>query len=259
MATLSAAERFGLTDRGALAPGRRADFCIVDDLNAFVVRETVHAGTGIHSFSDLPPVAAIPPVFRCATPTLDQIRFNGAGRARVIGLVPEQILTESLRYEIASQEIPDLKRDILKIVVCNRYRKKTPGVGLVHGFGFKQGAIASSVAHDAHNIVAVGTSDGEIQKAIAAVIHAQGAMVAVLKTGQTILPLDCAGLMSTLTYPDVVKRLSQLHETTKQLGGICDPFMYLSFLALTVIPSLRITDRGVFDVAGFRDVPLFEE
>ena len=259
MATLSAAERFGLSDRGAIAPGKRADFCIVDDLEAFVVRETIHGRTGMHNFSVAPPVAAIPPTFRCTTPTSDQIQITGAGWARVIGIVPDQILTESLRYEITSQEIPDVKRDILKIVVCNRYHNKAPGVGLVHGFGLKYGAIASSVAHDAHNIVAVGTSDAEIISAIAAVIRTQGGMVAVQKGEETILPLDCAGLMSTMTYPEVVQRLSQLHAATERMGGIRDPFMYLSFLSLTVIPALRITDRGIFDGAAFRDVPLFED
>jgi adenine deaminase len=259
MATLSAAERFGLSDRGAIAPGRRADFCIVDDLEAFDVRETIHGRTGLHNFSVAPPVAAIPPTFRCTTPTSDQIQITGAGWARVIGIVPDQILTESLRYEITSQKIPDVKRDILKIVVCNRYHNKAPGVGLVHGFGLKYGAIASSVAHDAHNIVVVGTSDAEIISAIAAVIRAQGGMVAVQKGEETLLPLDCAGLMSTMTYPEVVQRLSQLHASTERMGGIRNPFMYLSFLALTVIPALRITDRGIFDAAAFRDVPLFEE
>jgi len=259
MATLSAAERFGLSDRGAIAPGRCADFCIVDDLEAFVVGETIHGRTGMHNISVAPPVTAILPTFRCTTPTLDQIQLRSAGRARVIGLVPDQILTESLRYDITSQEIPDVKRDILKIVVCNRYHNKAPGVGLVHGFGFKQGAIASSVAHDAHNIIAVGTSDAEIIGAIAAVIRTQGAMVAVQKGEDALLPLDCAGLMSTMTYPEVVQRLSQLHDATERMGSIRDPFMYLSFLSLTVIPALRITDRGIFDGAEFRDVPLFED
>jgi len=259
MATLSAAERFGLSDRGALAPGRRADFCIVDNLKDFVVKETVFCGTRMQNLQGPSPVGALPRSFRCTTPSPDQIRISGDGWARVIGLVPHQIITESLRVEIAAAKIPDIERDILKIVVCNRYRDKSVGVGLVHGFGFKQGAIASSVAHDAHNIVAAGTSDAEIISAIAAVIHSQGAMVAVRNGVETILPLDCAGLMSTLPYPEVVSRLTHLHDATSLMGGIPDPFMYLSFLALTVIPALRITDRGVFDGVEFRDVPVFED
>jgi adenine deaminase len=130
-------------------------------------------------------------------------------------------------------------------------------VGLVRGFGFLKGAIASSVAHDAHNLIAVGTSDDEILRAIGAVIRMQGGMAAVTGEQEACLPLDFGGLMSTLPYPDVAARLQELHVFTKAMGGIDDPFMYLSFLSLTVIPSLRITDRGVFDAAEFRDVPLF--
>ena len=130
-------------------------------------------------------------------------------------------------------------------------------VGLVHGFSLKRGAIASSISHDAHNIIAVGTSDAEIHRAIEEVIRSRGAMVAVVGETPTILPLDCGGLMSTLPYPEVVKRLKDLHTVTECMGSIDDPFMYLSFLALTVIPSLRITDRGLFDVGESAHVPLF--
>jgi adenine deaminase len=187
------------------------------------------------------------------------IRLDGSGTARVIGIVPHQILTESLRYPIAATGIPDTGRDILKVVVCNRYHPTdTCGVGLVHGFGFMHGAIASSVAHDAHNIIAVGCSDPEILAAMGAVTGAQGGMAAVDAGEVTLLPLDYAGLMSTLPYDNVVARLEKLHAVTRQMGGITDPFMYLSFLALTVVPSLRITDRGVFDCTAFHDVPLFE-
>jgi adenine deaminase len=175
----------------------------------------------------------------------------------VIGLVPGQIITEALQYDIADRDIPDYNRDILKVVVCNRYRNAPCGVGLVQGFSLKEGAIACSISHDAHNIVAAGTSDTEILSAIGEVIRTGGAMVAVTGTVTTVLPLDCAGLMSTLPYPEVALRLRQLHAVTKRMGGIDDPFMYLSFLALTVLPALRITDRGVFDAVEFRDVPLF--
>jgi adenine deaminase len=177
----------------------------------------------------------------------------------VIGLVPHQIITESLRYEIDGQVLPDFSRDILKVVVVNRYRPAPCGVGLVHGFGIRSGAIASSVSHDTHNIVAVGASDTEILWAIDEVIKSRGAMVAVKGNTRTILPLDCAGLMSTLAYTQVAARLADLHKTTALMESIEDPFMYLSFLALTVIPSLRITNRGLFDTTTFRDVPLFIE
>lgn len=256
MATLSPAERFGLSDRGALVPGRRADFCVIDDPYRFSVRKVFLCGREVTASK--PSKSEVPPEsFHCTTPSAEKIRITGSGKARVIGLVPLQIVTENLEYEIDAQAVPDLKRDILKVVVVNRYRPGSCGVGLVHGFAFSGGAIASSVSHDTHNIIAAGTSDPEILWAVDEVIKARGAMVAVRGNTRTLLPLDCAGLMSTLPYPQVAARLADLNRTTGLMGGIDDPFMYLSFLALTVIPSLRITDRGLFDGTAFRDVPLF--
>lgn len=258
MATLSAAERFGLSDRGALVPGRRADICIVDDPERFAVEQVYCSGARIPHLPYVPQ-PPFPPTIRCPVPAPDAFRIEGSGPARVIGLVPGQIVTESLRYDCSAAALPDLERDILKVVVCNRYRAAPAGVGLVHGFRFRTGAIAASISHDAHNIVAVGTGDESIHRAIAAVITAQGGMAAVIGAEETVLPLDCAGLMSTLPYTDVVDRLRALHAVTERMGGIDNPFMYLSFLALTVIPALRVTDRGVFDGVAFRDVPLFTE
>jgi adenine deaminase len=256
MATLSAAERFGLSDRGALTPGRRADFCIVDDLRQFAIKKVFVMGKEVHPQYSAPRTSLSSP-FSCRVPSFNELRITGSGEARVIGLVPHQIITDSLRYSIKAQDIPDLDRDILKVVVNSRYRNKQCVIGLVHGFSLNHGAIASSVSHDAHNIIAVGTSDAEIRRAIEEVILSRGAMVAVAGDTPTILPLDCGGVMSTLPYSEVAGRLKALHTVTERMGSISDPFMYLSFLALTVIPSLRITDHGLFDVGTFADVPLF--
>jgi adenine deaminase len=258
MATLSPAGRFGLHDRGALVPGRRADLCIIDDPEQFAIRQVFCGGREIRS-SRQTRSAPFPPSIHCQVPSPATISIAGNGQARVIGLVPGQIVTESLRYEIDGRNIPDTKRDILKVVVCNRYGTGKCGTGLVHGFSFRQGAIAASISHDAHNIIASGVSDDEILLAISSVIQAQGGMAAVTGTSAEVLPLDCAGLMSTLPYEDVVSRLDRISTVTHEMGGIDNPFMYLSFLALTVIPALRITDRGVFDCGEFRDVPLFVE
>jgi len=256
MATLSPAERFGLYDRGALVPGRRADLCIIDDPDQFSVRQVFRGGDEILRAPPARP-ASFPPSVRCTVPASRSISISGNGNARVIGLVPGQIVTRSLSYEIDGENIPDTGRDILKLVVCNRYGTGKCGVGLVHGFSFRQGAIAASISHDTHNIVACGVTDEEILLAISSVIRAQGGMAAVTGTSAMVLPLDCAGLMSTLPYEDVVSRLDRVGEVTHEMGGIDNPFMYLSFLALTVIPALRVTDRGVFDCGEFRDVPLF--
>ena len=190
MATLSPAERFGLADRGALAPGRRADFCIIDDPEKFVVRQVFRNGKEMLLTAPSPRVL-FPPTILCSAPRPDAIRITGSGMARVIGLIPGQIATESLRYNCTAQEIPDLNRDLLKVVVCNRYRDASCGIGLVHGFALQNGAIACSISHDAHNIVATGTSDDLILRAIREVIQAQGALVATHGTETAILPLDC--------------------------------------------------------------------
>lgn len=260
MATLSAAERFGLFDRGALSPGRRADLCIVDDLHAFTVKETFCGGRPVTAFArPAKEHSYFPATMRCRTPSPEQIRLFGHGMARVIGLVPGQIVTEALQFDLDASNLPDKKRDLLKIVVCNRYGTARVGTGIVHGFGFKEGAIATSVSHDAHNIVATGTGDEAILAAVDAVIRAEGGMAVVNGEGCSVLPLDCAGLMSTLPAEEVVTRLECLGEAAQKMGGIADPFMYLSFLALTVIPSLRITDRGLFDGVTFRDAGIFEQ
>ncbi|MFZ0005682.1 adenine deaminase [Methanoregula sp.] len=259
MATLSAAERFRLSDRGALSPGRRADFCIVDNPRTFRVKETFFLGEPVSSYTSAPSAASLSASIRCTTPSPEQIRLSGEGPARVIGLVPGQILTESLTYDISPDTIPDIPRDLLKVVVCNRYGRGGVGTGIVHGFGFKTGAIAASVSHDAHNIVATGTSDKEILSAIDTIIRTGGGMAAVNGNEFTVLTLDCAGLMSSLPAHEVTAKLDALGKVTAEMGSIAQPFMYLSFIALTVIPALRVTDRGLFDGIAFRDVPVFYE
>lgn len=254
MATLSAADRFGLTDRGALSPGRRADFCIVSDPASFIVERTFVCGQEIVPATPARP-APIPVPFRCTAPSAGDLQIDGTGPARVIGLIPHQIVTESLVRNWTGTRRPG--EDLLKVVVCNRYGRSTRGIGLVHGFGFRGGAIASSIAHDAHNLVATGTDDDGISRAIGEVIRMQGGMAAVCGPELVSLPLDCGGLMSSLPYEEVAGRLLAMQEITHKIGGIEDPFMYLSFLSLTVIPALRITDRGIFDCTEFRDVPLF--
>lgn len=257
MATLSPAERFGLADRGALVPGRRADFCIVDDPGEFVFRKTFILGKEFRDSGPAPLQHGPPGAIRCHVPDIRHLHIAGDGPARVIGLVPGQIVTQSLTIEVIGRDLPDTDRDILKVLVCNRYGKGTVGLGLVHGFGFRSGAIAASIAHDAHNIVAVGASNQEMLASITDLIMMGGGMVARNGNSTAALPLACAGLMSENPYPVVIRELAGLGKVTDSMGGIQDPFMYLSFLALTVIPSMRVTDRGVFDADAFRDVPLF--
>jgi adenine deaminase len=255
-ATLTAAERFRLADRGAIAPGRRADFCVLADGDGFRVKETYILGRRYED-PGYREAACPKPQVTCRLPRPEDLAMNGKGTARVIGLVEGQIVTEALTLQVDTAGLPDLERDILKVTVCDRYRGEGAGVGLVHGFGLKEGAIAASVSHDAHNIVAVGASDAAIIAAVGEVIRNRGAMVAVSKAGTTVLPLPCGGLMAAAPYQEVVSGLDRLAEQTRSMGAIENPFMYLSFLALTVIPHLRVTPRGVFDGDAFVDIPLF--
>jgi adenine deaminase len=258
MATLSAAGRFGLHDRGALAPGRLADFCVVDDLDRFRVLRTFKRGIEVIDPGYRPPACLAAPL-HARVPEPRDIRLTGRGEARVIGIVPGQITTQDLRFPVDAAGVPDIGRDILKAVVTDRYRASGSGVGLVHGFGLQEGALAGSVSHDSHNIVAVGVSDADIVRAIGEVVRLGGGLAVVSNSDVTALPLECAGLMSALPHDEVVRRLAALEEHARRLGAIANPFMYLSFLALTVIPEVRVTERGVFDVRAFADVPLFSE
>jgi adenine deaminase len=256
MATLSAAERFGLRDRGAIAPGRLADFCILEPCDEFRIQRTFKRGKEVVDAGPARPSLISRPFSTLPLSPAD-LGIEGSGTARVIGLVEGQILTEELRIDLDGRDLPDTGADILKAVVIDRYRAAGSGVGLVHGFGITGGAIACSVSHDSHNIVAAGSDDGAICRAVAEVVRHNGGMAAVSDGKTTVLPLECGGLMSALPYEEVVGRLDALARHAGEMGAIDNPFMYLSFLALTVIPHLRLTERGLFDVGAFADVPLF--
>ncbi|HVP95248.1 MAG TPA: adenine deaminase [Methanoregulaceae archaeon] len=256
MATLSPAERFHLYDRGAIAPGRVADYCVLGNSGEFSIAKTFRRGilSGSSGYSP-----GIPPAPKMSALPLipGSLSLHGDGDARVIGLVPGEIITRELRCHVRKSGLPDYDRDIIKAVACSRYEPGTYSMGLVHGFGITQGAIAGSISHDAHNIIAVGTSDKEIQMAVGTVIAYQGGLAAVSGDEVVVLPLECAGLMSTGSFEDVVERLGALHLMTEKFGSTGDPFMYLSFLALPVIPEIRLTVRGLFSVGQNSYVPLF--
>ncbi|MBN1166937.1 MAG: adenine deaminase [Methanospirillaceae archaeon] len=259
MGTLSAAERFHLTDRGALLPGRRADFCIMDDCDTFAVKQVYKNGILIQDalFSQKP--VSIPHYsFRNTVPSLQDLMIYGEGMARVIKLVPDQITTKAAICPLNSESIPDLSRDILKVVIASRYHEEKIGIGYVSGFSITHGAIASSISHDSHHVIAVGTSDHLIRDAMAEVIRHRGAMTAMIDGKVHTLPLPVAGLMASKPYPEVCGDLAGLSVILEEMGSIPNPFMYLSFLALTVIPEIRITPDGLFDVAKREYIPVFE-
>ena len=155
--------------------------------------------------------------------------------------------------------MPDVDRDLLKIVLCDRYGGGKPAVAFIRSFGLKQGAIASSVSHDSHNIIAVGTSDDDLAAAINAIIDVRGGISVANGEQVDVLPLPIAGLMSAGDGHQVAADYSRLDRLAKELGSHLNaPFMTLSFMALTVIPELKLGPEGLFDVASFRYVPLFE-
>jgi adenine deaminase len=270
MASVNTAEYFGLRGVGAVAPGYRADLLVLDDLQTVQVAQTYAGGRlvaeqGRYLFSpaDLPRVPIQPSVHVDAS-ALDFTIPAGRGPARVIGVIPGQVVTEDLRLDPTvdgGRVVSDPARDLLKIAVVERHRGTGHvGLGLVRGVGLKRGAIASSVAHDSHNIVVIGVQEVEMQAAVAAVADMEGGQVAV--AGGEICaacPLPIAGLMSNRPLEEVRDQVAALTEAAHGLGcTLPDPLMTMSFLALPVIPALKLTDRGLVDVGKFDLVPMFE-
>jgi len=271
MASINTALYFGLRQVGAVAPGYRADLLVLDDLRGVQVAQVYAAGQLVAeggrcllSAAELPQVPTQPTVHVDAA-ALDLTIPAGQGPARVIGVVPGQVVTEDLRLEPAiagGQVVADPGRDLAKIAVVERHRGTgNIGLGLVKGIGLSRGAIASSVAHDSHNVVVVGTSDADMRAAVAAVAEMGGGQVAVIaRQVQAACPLPIAGLMSDQPLEKVRDQAAALTNAAQQMGStLPDPFMTLSFLALPVIPALKLTDKGLVDVIKFQLVPLFGE
>lgn len=269
MATIAPAERFGLKRIGAIAPGYQADLIVTDDLQNLRARLVLKDGR-IVARDGVP--AFRPPPFDYSS-ALDTIHIgplnegslrlpSTARRCRVIGLVPHQIVTEHLVEEpktVDGQIVADPDRDILKFAVVERHKATGDvGVGLVKGFGMQDGALASSVAHDAHNIGVVGTNDADMLAAVRALVEQRGGL-AVVRDGKVLarLPLPIGGLISDLPFEEVAERLEAVEAAASALGcTIWRPFMVLSFLALSVIPALKLTDRGLVDVEAWELVPV---
>ncbi len=276
MATLNTAEYFRLDNLGAIAPGFRADLVVFDRLSQFHVKKVFKDGVLVAEDGKMllrrhRETSLRTRLQKKGTVRIKEIEENGLRLrsdqplAKVIQLIPGQIVTRKVLKKILLKDglaCPNIKEDILKIVVAERHQATgNIGIGFVQGFGLKHGAIGSSVAHDSHNLVIVGTNDQDILKAIEAIKGMGGGLVAV--SDQRVLatlPLPIAGLMAEGSVFDVNQRLKTLQDAAKTLGcKIPDPFMKLSFLALPVIPELKITDKGLVDVNQFKIVPLFGE
>lgn len=269
MVTCNTAHYFGLRDVGAVAPGYRADLLILDSLEPIEVRSVVKGGrTVFHEGALIGEGASGVKCQRIGAMNVlpfDRESFaipHAGGPIRVIGLIPDQILTRQQFLKPAVRGgviISDIRRDTLKLTVVERHRGTGRiGLGFVRGFGLKAGALASSVAHDSHNIIGVGCSDGDLFTAVKTVEEMNGGLAAV-RGGEVLaaLPLPIAGLMSDRPLDEVARGWEKMRRVARELGSKQDePFMVLSFLALPVIPELRLTDRGLVDVNRFEHVPL---
>jgi adenine deaminase len=271
IASLNAAQCFGLQDLGAIAPGYRADMVVLDELEHPHVVRVIKDGKVVAENGDL--IARLSAPARPGHKSMEikplgprpfEIRAE-KGPARVIGIVPHQIITRSLMLLpkiVDGKVVSDTERDILKMSVVERHKATgNVGLGLVQGFGLRLGAIATSVAHDSHNIAAVGVSDEEMRAAVLAVEQMGGGLVAVAE-GKMLasLPLPVAGLLSEGYMRDVAEGIAECIDAAHSMGcKLEDPFMTLSFLCLPVIPELKLTDKGLVDVKEFRLVEMFGE
>ncbi len=251
IACMNPVVHYGL-EVGTLKVGDPADFIVVEDLKEFKVLRTVISGktVSVAQEATMEPVRVeTPNRFAAAIKQPEDFSVPVCGRTEVIHAIDHSLMTE--------EEIVDLsagkKEDVLKITVVNRYEDAPPAVAYVHGFGLKNGAIASSVAHDSHNIIAVGCSDELIAKAVNAIVKRKGGICAVTEDTLHLLRLPVAGLMSDEDGLEVAERYEMIDRFARETlaSPLEAPFMTLSFMALLVIPELKLSDKGLFDGTAF--------
>ncbi|MFW9920108.1 MAG: adenine deaminase [Candidatus Thorarchaeota archaeon] len=271
VATLSTARHYGLQYLGAVAPGYHADLVVLDSLEKVNVKMVFKQGVLVAKNGKLANdfgVQEQPRLRRSVNvhwlePEDFQIKARGK-KMNVIGMIPDQLITERLIEKVTVEDglaVPDVERDIAKIVIVERHNATPPnGMGFVKGLGIKEGAMVSSIAHDSHNIVAVGTNDIDMIQAVIQVVRMQGG-IAIVNNGEVTasLPLPIAGLMSDKSVEWVSEKMIILKDAAKELGTtLAEPFMAMAFLSLPVIPKLKLTDKGLVDVERFRFIDLFD-
>jgi adenine deaminase len=251
-ASLSAATAFGLTDRGLIAPGRRADIVLLDDIESCAVSAVLSAGrlvdVALFAGRRITPAPGRGSVRAEPVAPEDLAVAAPTGETSVIGVVPGRIITEHRRLTLAA--VPDPAQDVVAVAVVARHGTRSIGRGLVQGFGLRSGAIASSVGHDSHNLCVVGADPAAMARAVNRLIALQGGFVVADADGILAeLALPIAGLMSDLPFEVVRDALPSLRDAARRLGcNLPEPFLQVAFLPLPVIPHLKITDRGLVDV-----------
>ena len=269
MGTINPADYFGIRDAGAIAPGRKANLVVFSDLADIRAEQVFYRGRPVAQNGRLlpgvgrPAPVAVPPSMRLDPRHLDFSIPAAGRRIRVIRAIADQVVTRCEIMDVTEKDgmaVADVARDVIKMAVVDRYTGEArTGSGFVTGLGLKRGAVASSVAHDSHNIIVAGADDGDMRAAVAAVAEMGGGFAAV-DDGRVLasLPLPVAGLMSDQPVETVRQQMDGMIAAAKSLGAtLSDPFMTLGFLALPVIPDLKLTDRGLVDVHRFEIVPLF--
>lgn len=252
-------------DTGLLQKGDPADLILVDDLTEFNVLQTyVHGEKVAENGKSLIVPVSETPLNHFNTGKISEsdlaVPFENQ-HIQVLKALEGQLITEKLKVRAKVKEnqvVSDPSEDILKIVVKNRYFEAPPAIGFTKGFGLKEGAIASCVAHDSHNIIAVGTDDASITAAINMIVEAKGGISLVAGDVRKILPLPVAGIMTMDDGFAVARSYDQMDKKVKEMGsGLRAPYMTLSFMALLVIPELKLSDKGLFDGAKFSFTSLF--
>jgi adenine deaminase len=250
---------------GSLRVGDPADFIEIDNLENLDVLATYINGECVYSSNKVHISSQPIEIENHFNLTLaNQIEINvpvGGDLLNVIQVLDKQLITDSFQTQPLIKNglvISDTQRDILKIVVLNRYSNEPASIGFIHGFGIKTGALASTIAHDSHNVIAVGVSDEDISNAINSLIKCKGGISFSSGEEIKVLPLPIAGLMSPNTCEEVAEAYSEISSSVIKAGcTLTSPFMSLSFMALLVIPNLKISDKGLFDGSQFKFTPLF--
>lgn len=275
MATLNAAECFGLKDRGAVAPGLRADLVVIEDLKDFKITNVLIEGKEVardgkylletKKYS----IDSVRGSMHVKDFSIDKLKLNlKTNKVHIIDILPGGVVTkksvDTVKLDENGEFIFDPEKDIVKVAVIERHKNTgNVAVGFLRGYGIKEGAVALSVAHDSHNLIVVGTSNEDMAFAIEKLVEQEGGVVLV-KNGEVIenMPMPIAGLMSDKDGEWVDKKLTSLHEKAyKELGihQTVEPVMTLCFMSLVVIPEIKITDKGLFDIMKFDFISLEAE